>query len=171
MRTSRFVVERRVTGWCVRLPLLLALCAAVTSTAARAQPVETATAPAFGTVTIYRTAGTPQEVVLLLSGPRGWDSTAAAMAVSLRDAGALVVGIDTRALTSIIAASGGCGYPARDLEELSAPSSFATSSQPTNVLSSSVTRRAARWPTRQSPRRRPRRSPARSASVSVPISS
>jgi type IV secretory pathway VirJ component len=108
-----------VTGWCARLALLLALCAAVTSTDARAQPVETATAPAFGTVTIYRTAGMPQEVVLLLSGPRGWDSTAAAMAVSLRDAGALVVGIDTRALISIMDASGGCGYPASDLEELS----------------------------------------------------
>ena len=99
--------------------LLIVACVLAGASAARAQPTETAAAPAFGTVSIYRPAGPPQQVVLLLSGNRGLDAVPAGIAERLRAAGALVVGIDTRELVRIMDASGGCGYPASDLEELS----------------------------------------------------
>jgi type IV secretory pathway VirJ component len=114
-----------------RLAAILTVCLIAGSSRALAQsPVasrqssvtsqpETAAAPAFGTVTIYRPAVSPQHVVLLLSGGRGWDAMSAGMAERLREAGALVVGIDTRSLIRTMDESGGCGYPASDLEELS----------------------------------------------------
>ena len=84
-----------------------------------AQKAETLTVPTFGTVTIYRGAGTPRHVVLFISGDGGWNLGVVGMAEQLRDAGALVVGIDIRAFMKNLDASNGCAYPAGALEELS----------------------------------------------------
>jgi type IV secretory pathway VirJ component len=56
---------------------------------------------------------------LFVSGDGGWNPDVVGMAEQLRDAGALVVGIDVRALMKRLDPSGGCAYPAGDLEELS----------------------------------------------------
>ena len=84
-----------------------------------AQQAETMTVPTFGTVTIYQGPGTPQQVVLFLSGDGGWNLGVVGMAERLRDAGALVVGIDIRAFMKSLESSTGCAYPAGALEELS----------------------------------------------------
>ena len=54
--------------------------------------------PSFGTVTVYPPLAAPEEVVLFLSGDGGWNLGVVDMAERLRDAGALVVGIDIRAI-------------------------------------------------------------------------
>ncbi len=82
-------------------------------------PIETLTVPVFGTVTVYRPAAAPQQVVLFISGDGGWNLGVVDMAEQLRDAGALVVGIDVRRLIASLNASAKCGYPAGALEELS----------------------------------------------------
>ena len=61
----------------------------VPPTRAVAQQSETMTAPTFGTVTIYRGANPPQQVVLFISGDGGWNLGVVDMAKRLRDAGAL----------------------------------------------------------------------------------
>jgi type IV secretory pathway VirJ component len=86
---------------------------------ARAQAVETMKAPSFGTVTIYSPASAPKSVVLFISGDGGWNRGVVAMAQQLRDAGALVAGIDIRPFIKSLNASSGCAYPAGALEELS----------------------------------------------------
>ena len=83
------------------------------------QQVETIKVPPFGTGTIYLGSATPQQVVLFISGDGGWSLGVVGMAEQLRDAGALVVGIDIRALMKNLEASNGCAYPAGALEELS----------------------------------------------------
>ena len=75
--------------------------------------------PTFGTVTIYRGSNPPQQVVLFVSGDGGWNLGVVDMAQRLRDAGALVVGIDIRQFIKGLEASGSCAYPAGALEELS----------------------------------------------------
>ena len=86
---------------------------------AAAQQSETMTAPTFGTVTIYRGATPPQQVVLFISGDGGWNLGVVDMAERLRDAGALVVGIDIRHFIKSLEATPGCAFPAGALEELS----------------------------------------------------
>lgn len=95
--------------WLLALPL----------TVAALSPPETIKMPSFGTVTVYRPAGVPREVVLFISGDGGWNLGVVRMAELLRDAGALVAGIDIRAFMSSLEASTGCAYPAGNLEELS----------------------------------------------------
>jgi type IV secretory pathway VirJ component len=80
---------------------------------------ETMTVRGLGTVTIYRGASRPEQVVLFLSGDGGWNSGVVSMAQRLRDAGALVAGIDVRAFMKSMNASSACAYPAAALEELS----------------------------------------------------
>jgi type IV secretory pathway VirJ component len=75
--------------------------------------------PTFGTVTIYRGPNPPQQIVLFVSGDGGWNLGVVDMARRLRDAGALVVGIDIRQFMKSLEASGSCAYPAGALEELS----------------------------------------------------
>ena len=75
--------------------------------------------PAFGAVTVYEPAGTPQHVVLFLSGAGGWNQGVIPMAERLRDQGALVAGIDIRAFLESLEASSSCAYPTGNLEELS----------------------------------------------------
>jgi type IV secretory pathway VirJ component len=86
---------------------------------AAAQPAETWHAPSFGPVTIYRGTAPPRGVVLFVSGDGGWNRGVVDMAHRLRDAGALVVGIDVRAFMKMLEASDRCAYPAGTLEELS----------------------------------------------------
>jgi type IV secretory pathway VirJ component len=100
---------------------LAAACAAVhlACAAAAATPLpERVTVPAFGPITIYRGDAPPQSVVLFLSGDGGWNEGVMDMAGRLRDAGALVVGIDIRAFLRSLEASPRCAYPAGALEEL-----------------------------------------------------
>jgi len=90
-------------------------------TPAQTQGADTMTAPMFGTVTLYSptTPGPPKSVVLFISGDGGWNLGVVAMAKQLRDAGALVAGIDIRPIVKSINAASGCAYPAGALEELS----------------------------------------------------
>jgi type IV secretory pathway VirJ component len=97
----------------------LMLCLVLSFREAAAQQTETMTVPSFGAVTIYRGAKPPAQVVLFVSGDGGWNLGVVAMAERLRDAGALVAGIDIRRFLSSLEASGGCAYPAGALEELS----------------------------------------------------
>ena len=97
---------------------VVVLAVAVSAVNAWAAP-ETQTVPTFGTITIYQPETPPQEVVLFLSGDGGWNLGVIGMAERLRRAGALVVGIDTRAFVRSLESSSGCAYPAGALEELS----------------------------------------------------
>lgn len=84
-----------------------------------AQQASTFSVPTFGTVTVYEPRGAPEQVVLFISGDGGWNLGVVPMAQQLRDAGALVVGIDIRAFVKHLEASTSCAYPAGELEELS----------------------------------------------------
>lgn len=106
----------------MRCLTLCGLFAAAQVTQAQAQAVETMKAPSFGTVTIYSPAhadGPPKSVVLFISGDGGWNRGVVDMARQLRDAGALVAGIDIRPFLKSLDAANGCAYPAGALEELS----------------------------------------------------
>ena len=50
--------------------------------------------PGLGTVTIEQPAGTPQHVVIFLSGDGGWNKGVVDMARHLVDQGGLVAGVD-----------------------------------------------------------------------------
>src|SRR4029453_16828908 len=63
--------------------------------------------------------GPPKSVVLFISGDGGWNRGVVAMAQQLRDAGALVAGIDIRPFVKSLNTTSGCAYPAGALEELS----------------------------------------------------
>jgi type IV secretory pathway VirJ component len=97
----------------------LALAFAVTPTAPAGEPSEALTLPTFGKVALYAPTGTPEEVVLFVSGDGGWNLGVVSMAERVRDLGALVVGIDIRAFVNSLEASKSCAYPAGALEELS----------------------------------------------------
>jgi type IV secretory pathway VirJ component len=114
----------RLAIWCFKIwcSAICGLLIAAGSAHAQAPAAETMKAPSFGTVTIYPTApaqGRPKSVVLFISGDGGWNLGVVAMAKQLRDAGALVAGIDIRPFMKSLDASGGCAYPAGALEELS----------------------------------------------------
>jgi type IV secretory pathway VirJ component len=86
---------------------------------AAASADETITFGRFGTVTLYRPAGTPKNVVLFLSGDGGWNLGVVGMARHLVQQGAVVAGIDFPAYLKALEASGdSCAYPAADLERL-----------------------------------------------------
>ena len=112
----------RLAIWCLKIWCAAALRLLIAAGSAHAQTVETMKAPTFGTVTIYSTApaqGPPKSVVLFISGDGGWNLGVVPMAKQLRDAGALVAGIDIRPFMKSLNASSGCAYPAGALEELS----------------------------------------------------
>jgi len=74
----------------------------------------------FQHIAVYVPAGTPQSFALLLSGDRGWDRHADALAAQLVAAGAMVAGIDTAQFAAALAADGSaCVFPDGDLENLS----------------------------------------------------
>jgi len=104
--------------------ILIALIAATIIQAAgpravAAETTETWRVPSFGHVTVYHGAALPQRVVLFVSGDGGWNQGVVDMAHRLRDAGALVIGIDVRPFMKALEASESCVYPAGPLEELS----------------------------------------------------
>lgn len=74
--------------------------------------------PGLGTVALYAPTGAPSQVVLFVSGDGGWKLGVIPMAERLREEGALVAGIDIRALLRTLEAQP-CAYPAGTLEELS----------------------------------------------------
>ncbi len=101
------------------LSLALTLTLTLASPAlAASSPDESFKAPGFGKVTIYAPPGTPDRVVLFVSGDGGWHRGVVSMARRVRDLGALVVGIDVRHLLENLEATKGCAYPAGPLEEL-----------------------------------------------------
>jgi type IV secretory pathway VirJ component len=74
----------------------------------------------FGTVTLYRGATQPGQVVLFVSGDGSWNLGVVDMARELATTGALVVGIDIVHYLKELAGGGdGCLYPAADFEALS----------------------------------------------------
>ena len=97
----------------------IAMSLVTVSSESAAQQAETLKVPTFGSVSIYRGSATPKQVVLFVSGDGGWSLGVVEMAKQLRDAGALVVGIDVRAFMKSLEASSSCAYPAGPLEELS----------------------------------------------------
>lgn len=97
----------------------LAIGLSLRASIAPAQPAETMKVAGFGTVSIYRGTAAPRQVVLFISGDGGWNLGVVDMAGRLRDAGALVVGIDIRAFMKNLESSGSCAYPGGALEELS----------------------------------------------------
>jgi type IV secretory pathway VirJ component len=92
---------------------------ALARSAAAGDPSETLTVPGFGKVAVYAPSGSPDQVVLFVSGDGGWNLGVVSMAERVRDLGALVVGIDIRAFLRGLEASKRCAYPAGSLEELS----------------------------------------------------
>jgi type IV secretory pathway VirJ component/protein-S-isoprenylcysteine O-methyltransferase Ste14 len=111
----------------------IAAMAAIAAPAAFAAPARsTAPAPAaagavehqtygrFGQVSIYRRAGTPRGVVVLVSGEDGWDAQAEALARGLQSLDALVIGLDlSYYLRKVERLTQDCSYPAGDFEMLS----------------------------------------------------
>ena len=86
---------------------------------AAASAAQTIRVPTFGTVAVYQPDASPQQVVLFLSGDGGWNLGVIRMAERPRREGALVVGVDTRALVKSMESATSCAYPAAPLEELS----------------------------------------------------
>jgi type IV secretory pathway VirJ component len=82
-------------------------------------PTDVLTVPGFGHVWLYAPRAAPSQVVLFVSGDGGWNLGVIPMAETLRDHGALVVGIDIRAFVRTLNAAESCAYPAGDLERLS----------------------------------------------------
>jgi type IV secretory pathway VirJ component len=74
----------------------------------------------FGPLTVYRQSSQPSHVVLFVSGDGGWNLGVIEMARELANLDALVVGVDmVHYLKNLGSQSGGCSYPAADLEMLS----------------------------------------------------
>ena len=74
----------------------------------------------FQNLAIYRPSGEVQRVVLFLSGEQGWNEQLSRNAQLLASQGALVAGIDARALFANLERDGAeCVYPDGDLENLS----------------------------------------------------
>jgi type IV secretory pathway VirJ component len=74
----------------------------------------------FENLAIYRSSGEVQRVVLFLSGEQGWNAQLSHSAQLLASQGALVAGIDSRALFANLERDGAeCVFPDGDLENLS----------------------------------------------------
>jgi len=105
-----------------RRPILAAfaaLCVLSAWPADAGPPTEVFRFPGVGQVSVYAPMSTPSNVVLFVSGDGGWNLGVIPMAETLRDRGALVVGIDVRAFLTALGAAAECAYPAGSLEELS----------------------------------------------------
>lgn len=95
--------------WLLGLLWLVAQCGAETLSHGR-----------FPNIAIYRPTGEVQRVVLFLSGEQGWNEKLSRSAQLLASQGALVAGIDSRALFASLEKDGAeCVYPDGDLENLS----------------------------------------------------
>lgn len=96
--------------WCLLLLLWVAAhCGAETLSHGR-----------FENLAVYRPGGEVQRVVLFLSGDQGWNAQLSRSAQLLASQGALVAGIDSRALFANLEKDGAqCVFPDGDLENLS----------------------------------------------------
>lgn len=102
-----------------RILLVVLILLALPAARATAEPESLGFAP-FGTVTLYRNAPHPAQVVLFVSGDGGWNRGVVDMARSLARLDALVAGIDiTHYLRELAKERGSCNYPAADFENLS----------------------------------------------------
>lgn len=98
---------------------LLALGGMTTASAGPAVP-EHVSHGNFKDVALYRPQGAPRGFVLLLSGSSGWSSGLDRTARALAGDGAMVAGIDTAQLRTVLSKDGGdCVFPDGDLENLS----------------------------------------------------
>src|SRR5512143_3009790 len=90
-RAGRSVQRRRrasrVGAW---------VAAACLQAAPAAAQTQTFSMPSFGSVAVYAPTRPPEQVVLFVSGDGGWNLGVVSMAERLRQAGALVAGIDIR---------------------------------------------------------------------------
>lgn len=74
----------------------------------------------FGSITLYKPTGTPNSLVLFVSGDGGWQKGVINMARFLAYQGAMVAGIDAKHYVEMLGKQhGGCSYPAADFEQLS----------------------------------------------------
>lgn len=74
----------------------------------------------FHQFSVYVPAGRPLSFALLLSGDRGWDAAADAVAGQLRSRGTMVAAVDSLRFSAALNADGGqCVFPDGDLENLS----------------------------------------------------
>jgi type IV secretory pathway VirJ component len=74
----------------------------------------------FGKITVYVPSGTPNALVLFVSGDGGWKGVITTMAKTLAGEGAMVLGIDARHYSYYLSKrTSDCLYPAADFEELS----------------------------------------------------
>ena len=78
----------------------------------------------FGTLYVYKPAGTPRSVAIFVSGDGGWELGLLGMARALRDSGAVVIGIDIRRYFASLhqaaqRANAPCQMIAADFETLS----------------------------------------------------
>jgi type IV secretory pathway VirJ component len=96
----------------------LALVVVLHGPALAGPPSDVISVPTFGRVALYAPSGSPEQVVLFVSGDGGWNLGVVSMAERLRDLGALVAGIDVRTFLRSLEASKSCPYPAGALEEL-----------------------------------------------------
>jgi type IV secretory pathway VirJ component/protein-S-isoprenylcysteine O-methyltransferase Ste14 len=102
------------------LATLAAAAAAAATPAPTSGAVEHQTYGRFGQVSIYRRAGAPRGVVVLVSGEAGWDAQAEALARGLQSLDALVIGLDlSYYLRKVERLTQDCAYPAGDFEMLS----------------------------------------------------
>jgi type IV secretory pathway VirJ component len=100
--------------------LLLLVMAVLSPARARAADETTLKIAPFGALTIYRPAGSVEEVVLFVSGDGGWHRGVVDMAGALSATHTLVIGIDIRRyLDSIAAPQASCRSLAMDFENLS----------------------------------------------------
>jgi type IV secretory pathway VirJ component len=98
-------------------------CALAASLLAASSLAPAATVPVhfglFGDVHLATPAHEPERAVVLLSDNRGWDARAEALATTLSDAGALVLGIDLPAyLAQMESIDARCAFPAGHFEEM-----------------------------------------------------
>lgn len=119
MRRIGTGIGRRVRQRGQAARVAAACSAALLYAALSAGQPSTFTMPSFGQVAVYAPIGPPEQVVLFVSGAGGWNVGVVSMAESLRDAGALVVGIDIRRFLRSLDSGPDCAYPAGPLEELS----------------------------------------------------
>jgi type IV secretory pathway VirJ component len=103
----------------ILLVIIFAVCFGSESMAKGAEENHIEFSP-FGPLTVYRQSAQPSHVVLFVSGDGGWNLGVIEMARELAYLDALVVGIDiVHYLKNLESQSGGCSYPAADLEMLS----------------------------------------------------
>jgi type IV secretory pathway VirJ component len=102
------------------LPAAPATTVARATAAAPTAKTETFEYRRFGTITLYRPAGEPRDVVLFVSGDGGWNLGVVSMAERLAAKGAIVAGIDIRHYLAELEKSGEkCVSPDVDFENLS----------------------------------------------------